>query len=131
MLTNFPKSFINCCTLETGLSDFHKMTLSVLKITYNKLIPKIIKYRDFSRFSSEVFRTELESIFSVTSNSNVENLQNSVNKINDILDKQAPVKQKPIRGNQMPFMNRSLRKAIMTTIMCTNNEKKRSIFTGK
>ena len=109
-----PKSFINCCTLETGLSDFHKMTLSVLKITYNKLIPKIIKYRDFSRFSSEVFRTELESIFSVTSNSNVENLQNSVNKINDILDKQAPVKQKPIRGNQMPFMNRSLRKAIMT-----------------
>ena len=51
MLTNFPKSFINCCTLETGLSDFHKMTLSVLKITYNKLIPKIIKYRDFIRFS--------------------------------------------------------------------------------
>ena len=103
MLTNFPKSFINCCTLETGLSDFHKMTLSVLKITYNKLIPKIIKYRDFSRFSSEVFRTELESIFSVTSNSNVENLQNSVNKINDILDKQAPVKQKTHQGKPDAF----------------------------
>ena len=32
LLTNFPKSFSKSQTLETGLSDFHKLTLTVLKI---------------------------------------------------------------------------------------------------
>ena len=34
LLTNFPKSFLKSPTLETGLSDFHKLTLTVLKIHY-------------------------------------------------------------------------------------------------
>ena len=32
LLTNFSKSFLKSQTLETGLSDFHKLTLTVLKI---------------------------------------------------------------------------------------------------
>ena len=36
LLTNFPKSFLKSQTLETGLSDFHKLTLTVLKIHYKK-----------------------------------------------------------------------------------------------
>ena len=31
MLTNRPKSFQDTLVIETGLSDFHKMTVSVLK----------------------------------------------------------------------------------------------------
>ena len=35
IITNRPKSFQNSVTLETGLSDFHKMTLTVMKVFYN------------------------------------------------------------------------------------------------
>ena len=31
LITNKPRSFQNSCTFETRLSDFHKMTLTVLK----------------------------------------------------------------------------------------------------
>ena len=36
LLTNFPKSFLKSQTLETGLSDFRNLTLTVLKIHYKK-----------------------------------------------------------------------------------------------
>ena len=41
LLTNFPKSFLKSQTSETGLSDFHKLTLIVLKIHYKKQTPLI------------------------------------------------------------------------------------------
>ena len=36
ILTNFPKSFQHTQTIETGLSDFHKLTLTVLKTHFQK-----------------------------------------------------------------------------------------------
>ena len=36
LLTNFPKSFLKSQTLETGLSDFHKLMQTVHKIDYGK-----------------------------------------------------------------------------------------------
>ena len=35
-MTNMPKSFQNSQAIETGLPDFHKMYLTVLKVFYNK-----------------------------------------------------------------------------------------------
>ena len=32
ILTNRPKSFQTTCVIETGLSDFHRMTASVIKM---------------------------------------------------------------------------------------------------
>ena len=61
LLTNFPKSFLKSQTLETGLSDFHKLTLTVLKIHYKKQKPLVVTYRDHKNFSNESFRTELLS----------------------------------------------------------------------
>ena len=62
IITNRPKSFQNSVTLETGLSDFHKMTLTVMKVFYKKQKPTIIKYCSYKHFSNEVlwliFRTE-------------------------------------------------------------------------
>ena len=35
ILTNYPRSFLqNCCAIETGLSDFHKLVVTVMKTTY-------------------------------------------------------------------------------------------------
>ena len=36
IITNRPKSFQNSVVLETGLSDFHKVTLTVMKVLYKK-----------------------------------------------------------------------------------------------
>ena len=41
-----PRSFHRTCVIKTGLSDFHIMTVSVLKIHLHKLPPKFISYRD-------------------------------------------------------------------------------------
>ena len=41
ILTNKPKYFQNSITIETGLSDFHKMTTTVLKTYFKNQNPKL------------------------------------------------------------------------------------------
>ena len=47
IITNRPKSFQNSMVIETGLSDFHKMCIAVMKIYYSKQKPSIIHCRKF------------------------------------------------------------------------------------
>ena len=42
--------------IKTGLSDFHKMTVTVMKTTFEKLKPNIIHYRGYRKFSNDKFR---------------------------------------------------------------------------
>ena len=56
MLTNSPYSYQNSCVIETGLSDFHKMTVTVLKTFSQKKGPKVISYRDYKNYSNDIFR---------------------------------------------------------------------------
>ena len=60
-ITNSPTSFQNTSTITTGLSDFHKMVITVLKATYTKSKPKVITYRDFNLFNEEKFKTDLKN----------------------------------------------------------------------
>ena len=55
MLTNSYRSFHNSCVIETGLSDFHKMTVTVIKSYFHKKESKIMKYRDYSNFFNEEY----------------------------------------------------------------------------
>ena len=50
MLTNRPRSFQNSCVIVTGLFDFHKMTVTVLRSYSLKVEPKIIMYQDYKKF---------------------------------------------------------------------------------
>ena len=52
ILTNNPHSFQNFWVIETGLSDFHKMKVSVMKTAFQKLKPRIVQYRDYTQFSN-------------------------------------------------------------------------------
>ena len=58
-LTNRQKSFQNTSTFETGISDFHKLVVAVLKMYYNKQKPKIFQYRNYKTFNDESFKNEL------------------------------------------------------------------------
>ena len=46
-------------TIQTGISDFHKMTPTQMKLRYNKLPPKTIIYRDYKSFNKDAFEEEL------------------------------------------------------------------------
>ena len=60
-LANRPRCSQNTVTLERGISDFHKMVITVLKVFYKKQKPKIIQYRSFKNFDNKVFQRELNS----------------------------------------------------------------------
>ena len=59
MKTNSFPSFQNSCALETGLSDFHKMTGTVFKSYLEKKQPNIRFDRDLGKFSNNDFRTQI------------------------------------------------------------------------
>ena len=59
ILTNVPRSFQTTCVIETGLSDFHLMTLTVMRKSFKKLKARVINYRSYKHFSNEVFRESL------------------------------------------------------------------------
>ena len=52
MLTNRTRSFHQSKTIETGLSDFHRLTITILKTNFPKKAPKIIEYRNYKNFTT-------------------------------------------------------------------------------
>ena len=60
-LTNRLQCFHNTFAVKTGISDFHKMVLTVLKVFYKKQKPKIIKYRKYNNFNNDMFREDLNN----------------------------------------------------------------------
>ena len=113
ILTNKPRSFQSTCVIETGLSDFHRMTVSVLKSHFRKLPPKIVTYRDFKRFENERF---IDSLRVTLNNQDVNYTKNPklfFELCRSELEHHAPRKKKYIRGNNKPFMTKELSKSIM------------------
>ena len=51
-LTNCPKNLESTLTIETSLSGFRKLIVTVLKFNHEKYYPKIIQYRDCKNFDS-------------------------------------------------------------------------------
>ena len=72
MLTNSNRIFLSSCTIETGLSDFHKMIVTVLNIYFQKRETKLMNYRDYRNFSNEEFRQQvLKDISKATQNGDI------------------------------------------------------------
>ena len=88
VLTNNPNSFQNSGVIETGLSDFHKMTVTVMKTSFEKLKPNII-----SRLSTENIRVDY-------------------NGMEKFLQKK-----KYSRGNNMPFINKTIKKPLWREVV--------------
>ena len=114
ILTNSPYSFQNSYVVETGLSDFHKMTVTVMKTTYEKLKPKIKNYRDYKNFCNDTFRKVLlEKLSTENINANGSGFEKFLQICIQTLDIFAPYKKKCLQGDNMPFMNKSLARAHM------------------
>ena len=59
ILTNVPRSFQSTCVAETGLFDFHFMTLTIMRKSFKKYQPKIINYMSYKNFSNDKYRETL------------------------------------------------------------------------
>ena len=55
-LTNCARSFHKTCVFETGLSDFHKLVVTILRSKVESLPPKIISYRTYKQFNEGKFK---------------------------------------------------------------------------
>ena len=112
ILTNKIKSFENSFTLETGLSDHHKMIITVLKTYFEKIKPSTISYRCYKHFDQPSFKTEL-NLHLQSSDTNNMKYDEFKSIFMRVLNKHAPMKSKTIRGNNAPFMNKTLSKSFM------------------
>ena len=112
ILTNNPLSFQSSGVIETGLSDLHKMIGAVMKTTYQKLHPKTTHYRDYNTFSNNNFSEHLLSAL-VMENLDTNNcLEKFFVVCVKTLNRLAPYKKRYLRGNNMPFMDKSLSRAL-------------------
>ena len=112
IFTNRKFCLRNTCTIDTGVSDFHRMIFTQLMLTFQKLPPKTIFFRDYKNFDQENFDKDL--ILSLMCNINVSSNYAQFSELfGKVLDKHAPLKKRKVRGNQMPFMTKTLRQAVM------------------
>ena len=59
LLTNSAKSFESTCTIETGLSDFHKLVATILNEKHERMPPKVVQYRNYKKFDYAIFNNNL------------------------------------------------------------------------
>ena len=111
ILTNRKCYFKNTCVTETGVSDFHKLTAVSLKSHILKSPSKVKHFRNYKSFNENTFNEDLKSRIDST-----EKLQYPLFEsiFNDVLNTHAPIKTKTVRANNHQFINKALRKAIMT-----------------
>ena len=100
ILTNRSNCFMHTNTFELGISDVHKMSLTILKSQVARLKPKNIMYRSYKYFRETEFLKELDNFknkFSYCYN-NYENSNDIYDHFVDILsqtiEKHAPLKSK-------------------------------------
>ena len=113
ILTNKPRSHMHTISLELGISDFHKMSLTILKSQLSRLKPREISYRSYEKFNLEDFLIDLNKNFDMNYlNKNPVNSDLFYNSLVDILtltlNKHSPLKKKAVWGNQASFMGERL-----------------------
>ena len=123
ILTNKALCFQHTSVIETGLSDFHMLTVTVFKSSFHKKEPKLFSYRNYKYFNNDNFRNDLlQEIHQVgLYNIGCEQFE-SLFICN--LNKHAPLKRRYVRTNNSPFMHKELYKAIMVRSRLRNKSLK-------
>ena len=61
ILTNKPSYFQHSNVFETGLSDFHLLTVTEFKMGFQKLKPQVITYRNYKKFNNDRFQADIKT----------------------------------------------------------------------
>ena len=90
-LTNNSSYFQNTKTFFTGLSDFHKLITTILKISIPKNKPLQINYRNYRQFNEHSFNEVLKLAFN---NTDIQTCEEFEEIFTNLLDHHAPLKKK-------------------------------------
>ena len=96
IITNIPKRFMKLMALETGISDYHKMIMTIFCSTFAKSKPKTFYYRCYKKFDLEQFQMELKEKLDEISNNSFDIF---LEEFKTCLDKFTPLKEKKSRFN--------------------------------
>ena len=108
------------------------MIVTFLKAHLVRLKPKTIFYRSYKNFDESSFLADVKKAnLTVNSNDPDKKYEHLVSIFKDIVENHAPLKQKIVRGNHAPFMNRELSKAIFTRSRFKNNVQKNPTIENK
>ena len=111
ILTNKKELFKNNDVFEVGISDHHSFVVTALKSQLLKGNAKTKIYRDYSSFSLDIFKEDLEISFKSNFITEYSDFQNV---FLEILHKHATIKKIYIlKFNDNPFMIKSVTKAVM------------------
>ena len=108
-LTNSPHSFQNTMTISTGLSGFHNMIITILKSSFIEFKAREMYCRDYKNFSTNYFKEDLTLSLDRISK-DFDSFEDTFMKT---LNRHAPMKKRFFRANEVPYMTKALRKAIM------------------
>ena len=109
---------------ESGLSDFHKLTTTILRKSITKGNQRNILYRDYKIFDQKKFEDQLCSLLESIKTVDYSQFHEIFLKT---LDAIAPIRKKILRFNHNRFMSKTLRKAIMVRSKLKNKYNKNRI----
>ena len=120
-LTNRPLSFQKTNVSETGLSDYDKLITTFPKTNFSRLRPKVLSYRNYQNFDeSKVLSNLNRTIITFDNESPNQNYNVFSSRFLEVVNVHAPLKMKIVRGNDAPFVDKQLRKAIYTRTRLKN-----------
>ena len=91
------------------------------------LKPLNVLYRSYKNFNEEEFLSDVKEVdFSFKTSNPDENYSLLTNLFSNFVNIHVPLKKKILRGNDAPFMNKELRKAIYTRSRLRNRDSKNS-----
>ena len=89
------------------------MVVTVMKTSFERLKPRVINYRDYKSFENKLFREDLLYELSKTAlEENADGFQEFREICQKTLNHHAATKQKFVRDIHLPFMNKTLSKAM-------------------
>ena len=113
-ITNRPKIFQHSVTVDTGLLDFHKMTLTVMKAFYKRQKTNIVTCQNYKHFSNEVFMLDVKnSNIQMTSENKDFEFDQFIAAFDEAIQQHASMKKRYVRVNQASFMNKKINIEIM------------------
>ena len=112
ILTNSPRQFQATLTLETGLADFHKMTVAAFKSEFPHQKPKMISYRNYKHFDRNNFEKEIK-ITLLLQKISPKDFSAFKNIVLEALNLHASLETKYLQANHSSFISKGLSKGIM------------------
>ena len=95
-------------TVRYMKKDFHLLTVTEFKMSFQQLQSKILNYRDYTSFDNQKFWSDIWKM-----NLNAADVGGFMKAVFRIFIKHAPIKRKYFRVIEAPFMTKDLHKAVM------------------